>query len=426
MLSAGWVRLLNALKGSRTPNKGFPMSSKLNHSFRSGALVVAMTLLASSNVAAQTRVTLPAGTVILVRTEQPLESGTMKVGQTFETSVVGDVAVNGYSVIPANSRVRGTVAYVQAATRERSGVMQVAFDRVTLPNATSFPIAGRLTSTDSTERRQIEQRADPRVVLVGGRGGLGAAIAGAGSSSSPSAGILAALGNMLSEGRNVSVPTGTQLAVQLERSIALTGTGVGGGADDSGIYTASDRIRAAQQELARRAYFRGTANGVLDNATRRALFEFQLDNDITPTGNLDGRTARALGILSGGNNASGGAVLSVRDAAVLRRAAQALSARQRQDLGVGVDGTVSASATLSDDDLELLFALSAFADNASVYEQLVRNAPRSEAGVLAGRALVNTARRVDSALTQTRTTAQVQNVWRSIRTQLATLDANYR
>lgn len=402
------------------------MPSKLGHFFRSGAWVLALTLLSGSTLAAQTRVTLPAGSVILVRTEQVLESGTTKIGQTFETRVVGEVAVNGYSLIPANSRVRGTIAYVQPATRERSGVMQVSFDRVVLPNGSAFPIVGRLTSTDSTERRQIEQRADPRVVLVGGRGGLGAAIAGAGSSNSPSAGILAALGNMLSEGRNVNVPAGTQLAVQLERSVTLSGSDGGAGTDESSIYTASERIRAAQQQLARRAYFRGTANGVLDNATRRALFEFQLDNDITPTGNLDGRTARALGIFGGGTEVNGGAVLSVRDAGVLRRAAQALSARQRQDLGIGSQGTVGAGAALSDDDLELLFALSAFADNASVYEQLVRNAGRSEAAVLAGRALVNTARRVDTAFRQTRTSAQAQNVWRSIRTQLATLDANYR
>ena len=231
------------------------MRTKLDFPTWSGALVAAVTLLGSTQLPAQTRITLPAGSVILVSTEQPIESATMKVGQTFETSVVGGVSVNGYALIPANSRVRGTVAYVQPATRERSGVMQVAFDRLTLPDGSSYQIAGRLTSTDSTERRQIEQRADPRVVLVGERGGLGAAIAGAGSSSSPAAGILAALGNMLSEGRNVTVPAGTQLAVQLERSLTLTGRGGLNAADESTIYTATERIRAAQQALARRAYF---------------------------------------------------------------------------------------------------------------------------------------------------------------------------
>jgi peptidoglycan hydrolase-like protein with peptidoglycan-binding domain len=402
------------------------MRTKLDFPIWSGAFVAAVTLL-STPLAAQTRITLPAGSVILVSTEQPIESATMKVGQTFETSVVGGVSVNGYALIPANSRVRGTVAYVQPATRERSGVMQVSFDRLTLPDGSSYQIAGRLTSTDSTERRQIEQRADPRVVLVGERGGLGAAIAGAGSSSSPAAGILAALGNMLSEGRNVTVPAGTQLAVQLERSLTLTGRGGLNAGDESTIYTATERIRAAQQALARRAYFRGTANGVLDNPTRRALFEFQLDNNITPTGNLDGRTASALGILGSTTNpGTGASMLSAREAAVMRRAAQALAARQRQDLGIGTDGTVNASATISDDDLELLFAFSAFADNASLYEQLVRTSGTTGAATLAGGALINTARRVDTAIRQTRTSAQVQNVWRSIRTQLTALDQSYR
>jgi peptidoglycan hydrolase-like protein with peptidoglycan-binding domain len=400
------------------------MQSKLTHLARSGALVAAMTLLASS-LGAQTRVTLPAGSVFLVRTETPLESATMKVGQTFETSVIEAVSVNGYTLIPANSRIRGSVTYVQSATRERSGVMQVAFDRLTLSDGTAYPITARLTSTDSTERRQIEQRSDQRVVLVGERGGLGAAIAGAGSSKSPAAGILAALGNMLSEGRDVSVPAGTTFAVQLERSLTLTGRGGMNAADESTIYTAADRIRSAQQALARRGYYRGTPSGQLDNPTRRALFEFQLDNNITATGNLDGRTANALGILTTANAVTG-AVLSAREATILRRAAQALVTRHRQDLGISTNGAINANSTISETDVDVLFAFSAFADNSSLYEQLVRASADTNGAVLAGRALVNAARRVDSALQAGRSSTQVQNVWRSIRTQLATLDPSYR
>jgi peptidoglycan hydrolase-like protein with peptidoglycan-binding domain len=385
-------------------------------------------LCAATAAAAQTRVAVPAGSVILVRTNEPLVSNTAQVGQTFETTVLDLLSVNGYAVIPAGSRIRGVVSYVQPATRQRSGVMHVTFDRLTLANGASVAIAGKLTSTDSTERRQIDARSDSRVVLVGERGGIGAMIAGAGSSSSSAGSILGALGNMLSEGTNVNVPANTQLAVQLERAVTLSGRGNANASDPSTIYTEGERIRAAQQVLSRRAYYRGSTNGVLDNATRRAIFEFQIDNNITPTGNLDGRTAAALGITGGGTTGgtTGGNVLSARDASLMRRAAQAVQSRERQMLAISTEGRLNQGRAYSQADLELYFALSAFADNASLYEQLVTAGSTGEGPVAAGVALVNAARRVDTALQQARTTGQIQNNWQTIRQQLTRLDPNYR
>src|SRR5204862_506008 len=126
-----------------------------------------------------------------------------------------------------------------------------------------------------------------------------AAIAGAGSSQNPN-NILSALGSLLSEGRDVAVAAGTQLAVELERSVSLRRRGrIMAANDPSVIYTSADRVRAAQQALAQRNYYRGTLTGELDNATRRALFAFQIDNNMTGTGNLDGRTAQLLGVAVG-------------------------------------------------------------------------------------------------------------------------------
>jgi peptidoglycan hydrolase-like protein with peptidoglycan-binding domain len=397
---------------------------------RSLRMAAALSLLCVSTIAAQTRVTLPAGSVILVRTEQPLQSNNAQVGQTFQTRVLDDVSADGYNLIPVNSRIRGVVAYVQPATRERSGVMQVNFDRLTLPDGSVIAITGKLTSTDSVERRQIDSRADSRVVLVGERGGIGAAIAGAGSTSSSQGSILATLGQLLSEGRDVNVPSGTQLAVQLERTATLN-RGSASTDDENDIYTVTERIRAAQQALARRAYYRGAANGVLDNATRRALFEFQLDNNITATGNLDVRTARALGILTappagGGTPSSGLGVLTARDASTLRRNAQALAGRYRQGLGISADGRMT-NANLSETDLDLLFALSALADNASLYESLVRAAGSDNAGpAVAGRALINAAWRVDGSIQQARPSGQIRSQWVALRRSLGAIDPAFR
>lgn len=390
-----------------------------------GVWTVSFMLLHVSGLAAQTRVVLPEGSVIVVRTSGPLESATARVGQTFETVVADTIRVEGFTVIPAGSRIRGVVTFAQAANRQRSGVMEVNFDRLTLPEGSVYTLNGKLTSTDAAERRQIESDPNARVVLVGGRGGVGAAIAGAGSEGSSASGILAALGNLLSEGRDVRVPTGTSLAVQLEQGLVLTGRGAARAPDAFTIYTAADRIRAAQRALAQQNYYRGAINGQLDDATQRALFEFQIDQGIIATGNLDGRTARALGI-STTTDVEDARVLSPDEASLLRRRAQAVVGRHRQDMGISATGRLDVRRSYSAGDLELWFALSAFADNASLYEQLVRVSGNVEGSAQASKALMSAARRVDAALQQSRASSAVENAWPTVRSQLTDLDPSYR
>lgn len=393
---------------------------------------LALSLFTASALSAQARLVLPEGSVIIVRTATPLESASAQVGQAFGTFVSDTVRLDNYTVMPAGSRIRGTITFVQPATRQQSGVIQVNFDRLTLSDGTTYPIVGKLTSTDATERRQIDASPDPRVVLVGGRGGVGAAIAGAGSTSSPTSGILSALGGLLSEGRNVSVPAGTRLAVQLEQPLTLRGRGSARAADAYTIYTAEDRIRAAQQALAQQNYYRGSVNGVYDDATQRALFEYQVDKGLTATGNLDFRTARSLGLITAGGGVGAGvggsansAVLSTEAAATLRRNAQSIVGQERQDLSVTGVALANAQRSYATGDVDLWFALSAFADNASLYEQLVRGGGNTDAAALGGRALINAARRVDTAMQQARPSSSVQNGWAAIRRQLALIDSTY-
>jgi len=410
--------------GTRHSEGGFTMTSSRTKSLTAGISALSLSLFALSALSAQ-RLVLPEGSVIIVRTSSDLASSTAKNGETFETVVVDTVRVENYTVIPAGSRIRGVVTFAQAADRQRSGVIQVNFDRLTLPDGKAYPLTAKLTSTDAAERRQIESDPNARVVLVGARGGVGAAIAGAGSERGPATGIFQALGNLLSEGRDVRVPAGTPLAVQLEQGLALSRRGSLRGADAFTIYTAAERVRAAQQALARQNYYRGAVNGQLDDATQRALFEFQIDKGIMATGNLDGRTAQALGLTSSPDAATV-TVLSLEEAALLRRGAQALVGRHRQDTGISTTGRLDARRAYAEGDLELWFALSAFADNASLYEQLVRVSGNVDGSAMAGKALVAAARRVDAGLQRAQTSAQIQSSWSSIRLQLAELDPTYR
>ena len=380
---------------------------------------IALAFIAASAASAQSRIVLPAGSVIIVRTTSPLQSASVRTGQTFETTVEESVGIDEYTVIPAGSRIRGSVTLATPATRQQSGVIEVVFDRLTLPNGSTVPIVGKLTSTDSAERRQIESDPNARVVLVGGRGGIGGAIAGAGSGRGTN-NILAALGGLLSEGRDVNVPAGTALAVELERAVTLRGGGRLRGTEASTIYTAAERVRAAQQELSRLNYYRGPISGRLDDATRNALFAFQVDRGFRGTGNLDGRTARALNLnLSAG--VSGGA-LSASAASTVRRDAQFIVTRVRSELAASNIGRLNANRAYAQGDLELWFALSAFADNALLYEQIVTNGGNRDAAVFAGRSLAATARRVDSAMQNARASVQVRNAWTAVRRQITTLD----
>ena len=384
------------------------------------AAVGAAVAFLASTANAQSRV-LPAGSVVIVRTTTSLQSATAKTGQTFDTNVEESIGLDDYTVIPSGSKIRGLVTMATPATRQQSGVIEVVFDRLTLPNGSSYAIQGKLTSTDSAERRQIANDPNGHVVLVGERGGIGAAIAAAGSSRN-SNNIFAALGNLLSEGRDVNVPAGTQLAVELQNAVSLRGGGrlTGSG---STIYTATDRVMAAQRALSQAGYYRGSFTGQLDDATRNALFQFQVDRGLNATGNLDGRTARALGINLGGgvSGTLSGAVLSTSQAAAVRRDAQSFAMRVRNDMSPTGLGRLNTSRAYSQGDMDLWFAASAFADNAAIYEQIVTNGANQDAAVLAGKSLADAARRVDMAIQNAQPSTTVQNMWYNMRQQIATL-----
>ncbi len=389
--------------------------------------LAALSFAAISTASGQARVVLPEGSVIVVRTETALESTSARQGQTFETVVVDSLGLDNYTVIPGGSRIRGVISVVQPANRQQSGVIEVDFNRLTLPDGTAYPIRGRLTSTDPTERRQIEQSANQRVVLVGGRGGIGALIAGAGTQNSSTSSLLGALGSLLSEGQDVNVPAGTELAVQLEQSVTLRRRGLSSTPGAGTIYTSSDLIIAAQRSLARQNYYRGTIDGRMTIATQRALFQYQSDRNLAATGNLDFPTAQSLGLSAGigGVGGSTNGILTAQEAASLRRESQALVARARQELSISTVGQLNSRRTYTAADLELWFALSAFSDNTSLYEQIVRMSANSDGAGAASRALTTAAHRVDAAIQNARPSRQLQSDWATVRARISGMDMAY-
>lgn len=382
----------------------------------------AVSIAMAQDLAAQARVVLPQGTVIPVRVDDRLSSQTAREGQRFRTTVIDTIRVDGYLVIPAGSGIEGVVSGVRRAGDRDPGVLALDFVSLRLPDRTEVSIDGSLTSTDPAERRQIEAQGDARVVLVGGRQGVGSVVAGAAGRGGGDAvsQILGALGTLLSEGSDVVVPPGTQLAVQLDRGIVMRAAGPAARIDAFTLFTSPEVIREAQQELRQRGYYRGSIDGRLDEGTRRALLEFQIDNRILATGNLDGRTAEVLGL-----SLPAFAALTPQEAAVVRRDAQRLLAHWGEHLNLASNGRLAPWRSYRPEELELYFALSAFADNAGQYEQIVRVSGNADGVAAAGGALVEAARRVDAALTGVTAPRDVQIGWRGVQNTLVAVAPDY-
>jgi outer membrane murein-binding lipoprotein Lpp len=161
-------------------------------------------------------VTLPQGTEVQVQLDQPLSSATARVEDRVTASVARPVVAEGRVVIPAGSRVEGTVQSAQPARRPaRGGRLDVSIDRQVLADGRSLPQQSRLVSVG--QQRAIDRRAAGIGAILGGvlgevMGGTKGAIVGV---------IVGGAGGIAaSGGRNVELPAGATLTLQLERPLA--------------------------------------------------------------------------------------------------------------------------------------------------------------------------------------------------------------
>ncbi|HJX01015.1 MAG TPA: hypothetical protein VJ453_12675 [Terriglobales bacterium] len=116
--------------------------------------------------------TIPAGTVITVRTGQSLSSKTSQAGESFEATVARPVDVGGAVVIPDGSRATGTVVAAHPLGRFKGGAMlQVRL--------TAVEINGQNVPVDASAVARSEKGKGKRsATLIGGGAGLGALIGG--------------------------------------------------------------------------------------------------------------------------------------------------------------------------------------------------------------------------------------------------------
>ena len=161
---------------------------------------------------------IPAGTEIDVRLSNSLNSGRALVEDRFEATTLVDLNVDGRTLVPAGSVVRGVVTAVEPATRtNRTARITVSFDQITV-NGRAYPMRGTVTQAIEGEGIKGE------VGRIGTGAGVGAILGGIlGGFKGALAGILIGAGGTIAapEGKEVELPQGSVLRVRIDSPVQI-------------------------------------------------------------------------------------------------------------------------------------------------------------------------------------------------------------
>ena len=206
-----------------TPSPSYSTPSSSTSSTSSSTPSTSTTSRSSTSTTTPTRsagtIEIPAGTEIDLRLGSPLNSGTAQVEDRFEATTLVDLNLEGRTVIPAGSVMRGVVTAVEPATRtNRTAKMTVSFDQLTI-NGRSYPV--RATVVQALQGEGIKGEAG----RIGAGAGVGAIIGGIlGGFKGALAGILIGGGGTIAatEGKEIELPQGTVLRVRFDSPASLS------------------------------------------------------------------------------------------------------------------------------------------------------------------------------------------------------------
>ena len=166
----------------------------------------------------QKMVTVPAGTSLLVRMIDSVDSSKNAVGSRFAASLETNLQVGGVVLAPAGSKVYGRLAQAKQAGRMAGkSELQLELTEIVV-NGTAYPI---LSSDYQVSGKSSGGRSAKRVL---GGAGLGAAIGGIAGNAGKGAAIGAVVGTtaaVVQKGEKVSVPSETLLEFRLQQPASL-------------------------------------------------------------------------------------------------------------------------------------------------------------------------------------------------------------
>jgi hypothetical protein len=175
----------------------------------------------SAAAQAKKKVTVPAGTRILIRTIDPIDSSKQKTGYRFKASLETNLQVEDTVVAPRGTIVYGRLAEASSAGR-MSGSSALTLEMTDIViSGTSYPL---LTSTYEIKGKGEGKKTAGKVL---GGAGLGAIIGGiAGGGTGAAIGVLAgaAGGTAVAaskKGEQLQVPSESLLEFRIEQPVSL-------------------------------------------------------------------------------------------------------------------------------------------------------------------------------------------------------------
>jgi outer membrane lipoprotein SlyB len=177
----------------------------------------------SANTAAQTkkRITVPAGTRILIRMVDSIDSTKQKTGDRFTASLETNLQAEDTVVAPRGSTLYGRLAQASSAGR-MSGSSELTLELTDIViNGTAYPL---LTSTYEVKGQGEGGKTAKKVVGGAGLGALIGGIAGGGKGAGIGAAAGAATGTAVAgakKGQQLQISSETLLEFRLQQPVSL-------------------------------------------------------------------------------------------------------------------------------------------------------------------------------------------------------------
>jgi hypothetical protein len=174
--------------------------------------------LAMLGWAQQNMVTVPAGTTMLIRMIDSVDSSKNPVGSRFTATLETNLQVGGVIFAPAGTKVHGRLAQSKEAGRVGgSSELQLELTDIIVGGSAYPVISSNYEAKGSSSGKKTAKR------VVGGAG-LGAAIGAIGGNAGKGAAIGAVVGTtaaVATKGQKVSIPSETLLEFRLQQPASL-------------------------------------------------------------------------------------------------------------------------------------------------------------------------------------------------------------
>jgi len=174
-----------------------------------------------STASAAQKVTVPAGTRLLIRTVDAIDSSKQKAGYRFTATLETNLQAEDTVVAPRGTKVYGHLAQASSAGRMK-GSSQLTLELTDIViNGTGYPL---LTSTFEIKGKGEGSKTAKKVIGGAGLGALIGGIAGGGTGAAIGAGIGAVGGTAIAgskKGEQLVIPSESLIEFRLQQPVAL-------------------------------------------------------------------------------------------------------------------------------------------------------------------------------------------------------------